>query len=116
MKERFFAGIIIIEGGHMAQFADPNENRFLILEHMATEIRKFLLGSLIFSKVIWKNELAQKPKGIEILKMIEEAEEAFLNDSLTSKFDRLEDVLSLIHKRAKGLFLLMEYIAKSKRD
>ena len=100
----------------MAQFADPNENRFLILEHMATEIRKFLVGSLIFSKFIWKYELTQKEKGAQLLKMIEEMEDAFLDSSLTNKFDRLENLLTLIHKRAKGLFLLTEYIAKSKRD
>ena len=45
---------------------------------MATEIRKKLLGALILGKVIWKDELVQKQEGIEILKTIEEAEEAFV--------------------------------------
>lgn len=100
----------------MSQFEDAiNEGRFLILENLATEIRKLLLGTLIFTKIILKDELAQE-KCVEILKMIEEAEEAFLNDSLTNKFDRLEDILSLIHKRAKAIFLLTEYLAKEKRE
>jgi hypothetical protein len=101
----------------MSQFEDAiDENRFLVLEHMTTEIRKLLLGSLIFSKVIWKNALEQKPEGVELLKMIEEAEEAHVDTSLRDRFDRLESILNVIHKRAKGLFLLTEHIAKSKRD
>jgi len=100
----------------MSQFEDTiNENRFLILEHMATEIRKLLLGALIFSKMMCKDELAQKEKGIEILKMIEEAEEAFVDSSLSDRFDKLENILSVIHKRARGLFLLTEYVAKEKQ-
>ena len=100
----------------MTQFENTiNEDRFIILERMATEIRKKLLGALIFGKVIWKDELVQKQEGIEILKTIEEAEEAFVNGSLTNSFDKLEDILTVIHKRAKGLFLLMEYIAKEKQ-
>jgi hypothetical protein len=100
----------------MAQFEDTiNEDRFIILEHMATEIRKKLLGALILAKVIWKDELVQKEKGMEIIKTIEEAEEAFVDASLTNRFDRLENILTLIYKRAKGLFLLMEYIAKEKQ-
>jgi hypothetical protein len=100
----------------MSQFEDAiNEGRFLILENIATEIRKLLLGTLIFTKIIWKDELAQE-KCVEIIRMIEEAEEAYVDTSLRDGFDRLESILTVIHKRAKGLFLLMEYIAKSKRD
>jgi hypothetical protein len=99
----------------MGQFENTiNEDRFIILERMATEIRKKLLGALILAKIIWKDELVKKQEGREILKVIEEAEEAFVNDSLT-KFDKLEDILTVIHKRAKGLFLLMEYIVKEKQ-
>lgn len=100
----------------MAQFGDTiNEDRFLILEHMATEIRKKLLGTLLLAKVIWKDELVQKQEGIEILQTIEEAEEAFVNGSLTNRFDKLENILNVIHKRAKGIFSLMEYISKEKQ-
>lgn len=99
----------------MAQFEDTiNENRFIILEHMATEIRKKLLGTLILAKVIWKDELVQKEEGMEIMKTIEEAEEAFVDGSLT-RFDKLENILNVIHTRTKGIFLLMEYIAKEKQ-
>ncbi len=98
----------------MSQFEDAiNEGRFLILESVATEIRKLLLGTLIFTKIILKDELAQE-KCVEIIRMIEEAEEAYVDTSLRDRFDRLESILNVIHKRAKGLFLLTEYIAKEK--
>ncbi len=100
----------------MAKSEDTiNEDRFLVLEHMATEIRKLSLASLMFAKVIWKEELEQKEKGVEIFKMIEETEEAFVDSSLRDRFDKLENILNVIHKRAKGLFFLMEYIAKEKQ-
>jgi hypothetical protein len=100
----------------MPQFEDTiNEDRFLVLEHMATEIRKLLLGTLIFAKIIWKDELAQEEKYVGMLKMIEEAEEAFVDSTLRDRFDRLESILTVIHKRAKGLFLLTEYIVKEKQ-
>jgi hypothetical protein len=99
----------------MSQFEDAiNEGRFLILENIATEIRKLLLGTLIFTKIIWKDELAQEEKYVEILRMIEEAEEAYVDTSLRDRFDRLESILTVIHKRAKAIFLLTEYVAKEK--
>ena len=100
----------------MSQFEDAiNEGRFLILENIATEIRKLLLGTLIFTKIIWKDELAQEEKCVEILRMIEEAEESHVDTSLRDRFDRLDSILNVVHKRAKGLFLLTEYIAKGKQ-
>ena len=100
----------------MAKSEDTiNEDRFLVLEHMATEIRKLSLASLMFAKVIWKEELEQKEKGVEIFKMIEETEEAFVDSSLRDRFDKLENLLTVIHKRSRALFLLLEYIAKGKQ-
>ena len=88
----------------MSQFEDAiNEGRFLILENIATEIRKLLLGTLIFTKIICKDELAQEEKGAEILRMIEEAEETFVDNPLRDRFDKLENILNVIHKRTKGI-------------
>jgi hypothetical protein len=42
--------------------------------------------------------------------------EDFVNNSLTDRFEKLEDLLDVINKRAKGIFLLMEYISKNKQD
>ena len=39
-----------------------------------------------------------------------------MNSSLTDRFEKLEDLLDVILKRAKGIFLLMEYISKSKQN
>jgi hypothetical protein len=100
----------------MAQSEDSmNEDRFLVLEHMATKIRKLSMASLMFAKMIWKEELAQREKGVEIFKMIEEAEEAFVDNAVRDRFDRLENLLTVIHQRAKALFLLLEYFARGKQ-
>jgi len=66
-------------------------------------------------KIIWKDELAQKKEGIEILKMIQEIEEAFVHSLLRDRFDKPENILKVIHKRTKGIFSLMEYISKEKQ-
>jgi hypothetical protein len=92
-----------------------NEDRFLVLEQIATEIRKLSMGSLMFAKVIWKEELEQKEKGAEIFKMIEEAEETFVDSAVADRFDRLENLLAVIYRRSKALFLLLEYLAKGKQ-
>jgi hypothetical protein len=100
----------------MAQSEDSlNEDRFLVLEHMTTEIRKLSMASLMFAKMIWKEELAEKEKGVEIFKMIEEAEEAFVDSALPDRFDRLENLLTVIYQRSKALFLLLEYFAGGKQ-
>ncbi len=90
----------------------PSEDRLIKVENKATEIRKLLLGSLLLAKVVWKEDLEQKPAGLEVLRVIEEAEEDFMDSSLTDRFEKLEDLLDMISKRAKGIFLLMEYISK----
>lgn len=42
--------------------------------------------------------------------------EDFVDSSLADRFERLEDLLDVIYKRANGIFLLMEYISKNKQD
>jgi len=90
----------------------PSEDRLIKAENKATEIRKLLLGSLLLAKGVWKDDLERKPAGLEVLRAIEEAEEDFMDSSLTDRFEKLEDLLDVISKRAKGIFLLMEYISK----
>ncbi len=100
----------------MGHFADmTNEGLFIRLENKAGEIRKILLGALLLAKDILKDELEKEPEGIEVIQAIEEAEEAFINSSLTDSLERLEDVLDVIHKRAKGIYALMEYVSKHKK-
>jgi len=100
----------------MVHFADiTNEGKFINLENKAAEIRKILLGTLLFAKDIWRDELEQRQEGIEVIKAIEEAEEAFTNSSLTDRFEKLENILVVIHKRARAIYGLMEYISKNRK-
>ncbi|MDI6801170.1 MAG: hypothetical protein QMD01_03805 [Thermodesulfovibrionales bacterium] len=101
----------------MAWFEDtPYEDRLIGFKKKATEIRKLLLGTLLLAEGTWKDYLEQKPAGIEVLQVIKEAEEDFVNSSLADRLEKLEDLLDVIYKRAKGIFLLMEYISKNKQD
>ncbi|MCL4537727.1 MAG: hypothetical protein M1610_09075 [Nitrospirae bacterium] len=101
----------------MAWFEDASyEDRLTGFEKKATEIRKLLLGTLLLAEGIWKDYLEQKPAGIEVLQAIKEAEEDFVNSSLADRFEKLEDILDVIYKRANSIFLLMEYISKNKQD
>ena len=51
----------------------------------------------------------------EVIRALEEVEEAFVYTSLTDRFARLENVLDVIHKRSKGLYTMMEYLSKHKK-
>lgn len=93
-------------------FVEPSdEDKLIKLENKATEIRKCLLAALLLAKDTWKSELMG---GIEVIKAIEEAEEAFVDGSLKDRFKRLEDMLNVIHKRAEGILLSLEYVRKNK--
>ena len=101
----------------MAWFEDMSEeDRLTRCENKAAEIRKLLLGTLLIAKDMYKDDLRQKPAGLEVLQAIGEAEEDFVNSSLTDRFERFEDTLDVTLKRAKGIFLLMEYISKGKHS
>ena len=90
-----------------------DEDRFEDLENKLTEIRKLSLGTLLLAKEIWKDKL--KKEGAEVVKAVEEAEEAFVDSSLTDRFEKLENILDVISKRVKGLFLLLEEILKDQQ-
>jgi hypothetical protein len=90
----------------------PNEDRFETVENKLIEIRKLSLGTLLLAKEIWKDKLAQKQEGSELIETIEEAEEAFVDSSLTDRFERCENILDVIYKRTRGIFALLEYILK----
>ncbi len=101
----------------MDYFSDMiNDDRFIKLENKATKIRKVLLGVLLLAKDIWRDELEQKQGGIEVIKALEEAEEAFIDNSLTDRFERLENILNVIYTRSKGIYKLMEYLSKDKKS
>lgn len=93
----------------------PDEDKLERLENKLTEIRKLLLGTLLLAKELWKDKLKQKEEVSEVMKAIEEAEEVFVDSSLTDRFERLENILDVIEKRVKGLFLLLETILKDQQ-
>lgn len=95
---------------HFAEITD--EDKFIRLEHKCTEIRKTLMGTLLLAKDLYKDELLKSREGEEVIRVLEEAEEAFVDTSLTNRFSRLENVLNVIQKRAQGQYMLMEYLSK----
>jgi len=95
---------------HFAEISD--EDRLIRLENKCSEIRKALLGTLLLAKDLYKDNLSKSREGEEIIKTLEEAEEAFVDTSLTNRFARFENVLNVIHKRTKGLYTLMKHLSK----
>jgi hypothetical protein len=97
----------------MAWFDDAlPEDRLTRCEEKAAEIRKLLLGTLLLAKDMWKEGARRDAAGTEVLRAVEQAEEDFVNAALTDRFEKIEDLLDVILKRAKAIFLLMEYISK----
>jgi len=98
---------------HFGEITD--EDRLIRLENKCTEIRKTLMGSLLLAKDLFKDELLKSPEGEEVIRTVEQAEDVFVDTSLTNRFARLENVLDVVDKRAKGLYALMEYVASHKK-
>jgi hypothetical protein len=90
-----------------------DEERLKRLENKATEMRKLLLGTLLLAKDMWRSDLEQTPAGLEVLREIGEAEEDFVDSSLTERSEKIEDLLDVSLRRAKGIFLLVEYISRN---
>jgi hypothetical protein len=100
----------------MAWFDDAlDEDRLTRCEKKAAEIRKLLLGTLLLAKDMWGNIAEREAAGIEVLRAVEQAEEDFVNSALIDRFEKIEDLLDVILKRAKAIFLLMEYISKNEQ-
>ena len=98
---------------HFAEITD--EDRFIRLENNCTEIRRALMGTLLLAKDLYKDELPGSREGEEVIRVLEEAEEAFVDTSLTDRFARLKNALDVIHKRSKGLYTMMEYLSKHRK-
>lgn len=88
------------------------DDPFRFLEIKATRIRKLLLGSLILAKDAWKDALLGTPEGLRVLKTVEEAEDEFIDPSITEPFAKLDDILGVINRRARAVVVMMDYIAR----
>lgn len=91
------------------------EDRFMILENKAAQIRKLLFGSVLLAKDAWKEELLSSPEGLEVMRTVEEAEEEFMDHSLTDPVARLDRSLSVINTRARAFVMLIDYLARHKQ-
>ena len=98
---------------HFAEITD--EDRFIRLEHKCTEIRRALMGTLLLAKDLYKDDLLKRREGEAVIRVLEEAEEAFVDTSLADRFARLENALDVIHKRSKGLYTMTEYLSRHKK-
>jgi hypothetical protein len=97
------------------QVNGTGDDRFMILENKAAQIRKLLFGSLLLAKDTWKDELLSSPKGLEIMRTMEEAEEEFIDTTLTDPVGRLDRALSVINTRARAFVMLIDYLAQHKQ-
>ena len=90
------------------------DERIMFLENKAAQIRKLLLGSLLLGKNAWKDQLLRTPQGLDVIKTIEEAEEEFIDPSITDPVVKLDAVLGVINKRARAVVVLIDYIAQQR--
>ncbi len=97
------------------RFNEAGDDRFMILENKATQIRKLLLGSLLLAKDTWKKELLSTPRGLDALRTIEETEEEFIDSALTDPLEKLDSALSVINTRARAFVTLIDYLAQHKQ-
>lgn len=98
----------------MANTDNVNDNDpFRFLEIKAAQIRKLLLGSLLLAKDAWKDALLGTPEGRRVLKTVEDAEDDFIDSSISEPFAKLDNVLSVINRRARAVVELIDYITQT---
>ncbi len=91
------------------------DNRFMVLETEAMQIRKLLFGSLLLAKDSWKEELSGTQEGVRVLQLIEAAAEDFIDLSITDPVEKLDNVLTVINRRARAIVVVLDYIAHKKQ-
>jgi hypothetical protein len=99
----------------MGDHVNGADDRFMILENKAAQIRKLLFGSLLLSIDAWKEELFSTPAGLDVMRTVEEAEEEFMETTLTDPVARLDRTLSIINTRARVFIMLIDYLARHKQ-
>ena len=97
------------------RFNNMGDDRFMILENKATQIRKMLFGLLLLSKDTWKDELLSTPRGLDVIKTMEEAEEEFIDSTLTDPIEKFDNALSVINKRARAFVTLIDYLSQRRQ-
>ena len=98
------------------QFDWNDDDRIMILENKAGQIRKLLFGSLLLAKDTWRKELISSPEGLEVMRTMEKAEEEFIDTRGKDAMKRLDRTLSIINTRARAFVMLVSYLAQHKQD
>ncbi len=91
-----------------------HDDPFRLLEIKATRIRKLLLGALLLAKDAWRDALLGTPEGLRVLKTVEEAEDEFVDPSITDPVARLDDILGVINRRSRAVVVVLDYLARHK--
>lgn len=97
------------------RFDDRGDSSFIVLENKAAQIRKLLLGSLLLAKDTWKEELLRSPRGLDVMKTMEEAEEEFIKTGIDHPLEKLDNALSVINTRARAFVVLIDYLSQLKQ-
>lgn len=95
-------------------FNETGDAGFMILQNKAAQIRKLLLGAMLLAKDSWKDELLRTPRGLDVMKTMEEAEEQFTESSLMDPMEKLDSDLSVINTRARAFVELIDYLTELK--
>jgi len=97
------------------QFNETEDAGFMILENKAAQIRKLLLGAILLAKDAWKDELLGTPRGLDVIEAMEDAEEEFIDSTLTDPMEKLDSALTVINTRARAFVVLIDYLAELKK-
>jgi hypothetical protein len=76
------------------------------------EVRRLSPGILLIGKVMWKETLEQTEEGTAIAAVLKDAEETFVDSPIFNPLEEIENTLSVIHKRARAVFVLLDYISR----
>jgi hypothetical protein len=96
----------------VTNFNDIHDDRFMLLEIKATQIRKMLLGSLLLAKDAWQDALFGTTEGLRVLKTVEEAEDDFIDPSITDPVEKLDNVLGVINRRARAVVVVLDFLSR----
>ncbi|HSB34137.1 MAG TPA: hypothetical protein VLG39_06755 [Nitrospirota bacterium] len=91
------------------------DDRFMILEIKAEQIRKMLLGSLLLAKDAWMDALLGTPEGLRVLETVDEAADEFIDTSLADPVEKIDNALNVINKRARAVVVVLDYLSQHKK-
>ncbi|MGO9611964.1 MAG: hypothetical protein ACLPX5_02910 [Dissulfurispiraceae bacterium] len=67
------------------------------------------------AKDTWKDVLLSTPKGLDLMKIMEEAEDEFVDFTLMDPMEKLDSALSVINTRAAAFLILIDYLSQHRQ-